>query len=517
MIITIGSKVKDAKGNTYLLKEEIGQGGFGCVYKAVRESDDAIFAIKTLLYSFSNEEAVDSFKNEIVLSAKINGDNVINYVYAHNGEEYPELPPYIIMEYATGGTLKDMIARRKGEKNPFTKEELIIIYKQLISGMKSINSLLVHRDIKPENILVCGDRLKVSDFGLAKISSEVTRTKTFKGFGSIPYIAPEAWNFDKNTIQMDIYSMGIVFYELAMLEYPYEIKTNDIEVYKNAHMYSPIKDSNTLKKAVGTDIASIILMMLEKPTQRRFKNWAEIEEKFQSDESDASEEMSAIIDFAISKKISKDIEAQRRIEEEEKAKREKDNFCKIVKMQFGDTVIGCIKEIVNHYNEHLSSTDKGILNDNSYRSNELFHYLLNIPSVAKITIKCKVILPNSMKREVESRGIRGYMYGGTQTITFTPQYKKQNIMGWVEITNDKGLGFNLLLTQTDGLYGDWYIMDNKNNFSAFSGKERKEPFAFSVDELYEALRGVECTSLYSSDIITFNQSEFVKRVNKLLV
>ena len=516
MIITIGSKVKDAKGNTYLLKEEIGQGGFGCVYKAVRESDDAIFAIKTLLYSFSNEEAVDSFKNEIALSAKINGDNVINYVYAHNGEEYPELPPYIIMEYATGGTLKDMIARRKGEKNPFTKEELIMIYKQLISGMKSINSLLVHRDIKPENILVCDDRLKVSDFGLAKISSEVTRTKTFKGFGSIPYIAPEAWNFDKNTIQMDIYSMGIVFYELAMFEYPYEIKTNDIEVYKNAHMYSPIKDSNTLKKTVGTDIASIILMMLEKPTQRRFKNWAEIEEKFQADESDAPEEMSAIIDFAISKKISKDVEAQRRIEEEERAKREKENFCKIVKMQFEDTVIGCIKEIVDHYNEHLSSTDKAILRDNSYRSNELFQYSLAIPSVAKITIKCKVVLPNSMKREVETRGTRGYMYSGKQTISFTPQYKKQNIMGWIEIVNDKKLGFNLLLLQTDGIYGDWYIMDNKNNFSIMNGKERKEPFAFSTDDLDEALRGIDCISLYTSDVYPYDQSEFIKRVQTIL-
>lgn len=516
MIITIGTKVKDDKGSTYLLKGEIGQGGFGCVYKAVRENDNAIFAIKTLLYSFSNEEAVDSFKNEIALSAKINGDNVINYVYAHNGEEYPELPPYIIMEYATGGTLKDMIARRKVEKNPFTKEELIIIYKQLISGMKSINSLLVHRDIKPENILMCGDKLKVSDFGLAKISSEVTRTKTFKGFGSIPYIAPEAWNFDKNTIQMDIYSMGIVFYELAMLEYPYEIKTNDIEGYKNAHMYSPIKDSYNLKKTVGTDIASIILMMLEKPTQRRFKNWAEIEEKFQTEESDTPEEMSAIIDFAISKKISKDVEVQRRIEEEERAKREKENFCKIVKMQFENTVIGCIKEIVDQYNEHLSSTDKGILSDNSYRSNELFQYSLSIPSVARITIKCKVVLPNSMKREVETRGIRGYMYGGTKTISFTPQYKKQNIMGWIEIVNDKKLGFNLLLLQTDGIYGDWYIMDNKNNFSIMSGKERKEPFAFSADDLAEALTGIDCISLYTSNVHPYAQSEFIKRVQKIL-
>lgn len=83
--------------------------------------------------------------------------------------------------------------------------------------MIAINAELVHRDIKPENILVSNDVLKISDFGLAKIASESTRTMSFKGYGTIPYIAPEAWNSDKNTIQMDIYSMGIVFYELATL------------------------------------------------------------------------------------------------------------------------------------------------------------------------------------------------------------------------------------------------------------------------------------------------------------
>ena len=322
--------------------------------------------------------------------------------------------------------------------------------------------------------------------------------------------------YDKN-LRDTLFIYLATFEELLRAELfrKYDVDSAD-HIYRFSEGCQKLKNDNTLKKAVGTDIASIILMMLEKPTQRRFKNWTEIEEKFQADESDVPEEMSAIIDFAISKKISKDVEAQRRIEEEERAKREKENFCKIVKMQFENTVIGCIREIVDQYNEHLSSTDKGVLSDNSYRSNELFHYLLNIPSIARITIKCKVVLHNSMKREVETRGTRGYMYGGTQTITFTPQYKKQNIMGWVEIVNEKGLGFNLLLLQTEGLYGDWYIMDNKNSFSAFSGKERREPFAFSIDELLEALRGIECTSLYTSNVIAFAQSEFIKRVHKLL-
>lgn len=175
-------------------------------------------------------------------------------------------------------------------------------------------------------------------------------------------------------------------------------------------------------------MASIILTMLEKPTQKRFNSWEHIEEKFQSEESGILEEMSEIVDFAISKKISKDTEEQQRIEKEERTKREKDNFCKIVKMQFESTVIDCLRQFVEQYNEHSSSKDKCILKDNSYHSNESFHYFLNIPSVAKITIKCKVILPNSATREVDIRRGIEYHYCEMSNIKFTPQYKNKDIM-----------------------------------------------------------------------------------------
>ena len=145
MIITIGSKVKDGEGNTYTLTEELGHGGFGCVYKAECEADKSVYAVKTLLYSFGDEATAASFKNEVKISSEVSGEHVIHYIYAHDGDEYPELPPYIIMEYAEGGTLADQIEERKKTNSPYSKEELRNLFLQLVDGMKYINKKLVHR------------------------------------------------------------------------------------------------------------------------------------------------------------------------------------------------------------------------------------------------------------------------------------------------------------------------------------------------------------------------------------
>ena len=89
------------------------------------------------------------------------------------------------------------------------------IFHQIIDGMEAINRVLVHRDIKPDNIFINNGVFKIADFGLAKIIQDKTRSKTFKGWGTEPYIAPEAYRFEKNTIQMDMYSIGLVFFQIA--------------------------------------------------------------------------------------------------------------------------------------------------------------------------------------------------------------------------------------------------------------------------------------------------------------
>lgn len=520
MIITIGSIVKDYEGNNYQLVEELGHGGFGCVYKTICEADEKVYAVKTLLYSFGNESIVNSFKNEINLSSEVVGEHVIRYIYAHDGEKYPELPPYIIMEYAEEGTLADILEQRRNNNMFYNKEELLDIYRQLVSGMKSINASLVHRDIKPENILISEGKCKISDFGLAKMASESTRTKSFKGYGTLQYIAPEAWKADKNTIQMDIYSMGIVFYELAILDYPYDITSNDIDAYKNAHLFSRVKRIGDLQRVLGPEIALIVMTMLEKPTQKRYKTWEEIEEKFETPLADKAGDLGSIVSLAIEKKIETDTKRQQQIEKENKEKQAKEEFCNLVKLQFESIVVDFFERFSEEYNLHLTGNEKCKFESMSrgYKNMEQYSYRLMIPSVNTIEINCKVILPNSATRIVDIDRAYGYLANyGKREMVYTPQFKGKNIMAWVEIANFKGLGFNLWLLQTDEMYGDWYILQNKNNGIYMTGKEPKnEPFAFNINELDEALRGINAFSLYSSNVEEYDEKKFSRYIGQII-
>lgn len=128
---------------------------------------------------------------------QVESNNTVKYLFFNDGEIFSELPPYIIMEYCDGGTLEEYIVNIKESKKNIENEDLKKIFSQLISGMKDINSKVIHRDIKLKNILLKDGIIKIGDFGISKSISETTRTMTFKGYGSSPYIAPEGWRYEK--------------------------------------------------------------------------------------------------------------------------------------------------------------------------------------------------------------------------------------------------------------------------------------------------------------------------------
>ena len=515
MILTVGLSVKDAKNNTYILDEIIGQGGFGYVFKAHREKDNNIYAIKTMLPSFNDSTAAEAFKNELQSATIVKGDNIITYEFIHNGDIFPELPPYIIMEYADGGTLGSLLEERRKTGEVYEISVLINLFKQLASGMAEINRSLVHRDIKPDNILLCGDILKISDFGLSKIAIENTRTMTFKGGGTPLYMAPEAWDYSKNTVQMDIYSMGIVFYELATYLYPYEPKPRTYDECKNTHLLSAITRLESRNSPLPPSIVSVINRMLEKSTKRRFSNWQEILQQLDN-QIEPESELDKIVAMAVSAKNTEDTNRRKQESERQQQKMAKSEFCGIVRSQFSNDIIAPIVSFIEKVNLQYAGNEKIIFPKSGFTTTgrEHFSWKMEIPPRRIVTFNMEAILKENHKREVSTD--RTWGEHRTRAEYYIPQYKGKNILAWGEISNQANYGFNLLLLDSGEIYGDWVVMNNKNNFSNVSGKTRPEPFSFTLHELPKEIYSVQITHLYSADFEPFDNTSFLKLINMLM-
>ncbi len=516
MFLNVGSVIKDDNENIYFLDSIIGQGGFGCVFKAHRKKDGAIFAVKTTLPSFDNIESSLSFQNEICLATKVIHENVIKYEFVHDGSLFPEYPPYIIMEYADGGTLGALIKRRKDSSELFNNNELTNIYIQLVNGMRSINNILVHRDVKPDNILICGDTLKITDFGLSKVAAECTRTLTFKGGGTPLYMSPEAWDYSKNTIQMDIYSMGIVFYELATLKYPYESIPRTYEECKDMHLYSTIVNLSVNNHNLSPSLVSLINRMLEKSSKRRFSSWEEILSILHS-QSDQEARIDKLVSLVIKQKNDDDIERQKREADMEKQKKENCDFVKLVHSQYMQTIINPIADFADKVNIKYAGNEKLTYPKNQYfvETRPYFSWKLNIPPHNSIIINFEAILKENFTREISYNGLYG---GNVKRIeNYIPQYEKKDILGWGEIRNALGHGYNILLVENGDIYGDWLLMKNHNNISNLNMVAyRQEPFAFALSELVDEIDKVQLTHLYSAEFLELTDECLLNVIQILL-
>jgi len=194
--------IYDDKKEKYKILNPIGRGGMGYVLLVERLSDHQQFAVKTLPIYVDGDIDHKALINEASLAQKINHINVISYTYFHDGTVYSNLPPYIIMELADKENLADMLNERIESNKLIEQDDLIALYNKLIDGMEAINNILIHRDIKPTNILFKSSELKISDFGISKIAGDPTRTKSFKGSGTLAFLPPEVFLNQKNTIQM---------------------------------------------------------------------------------------------------------------------------------------------------------------------------------------------------------------------------------------------------------------------------------------------------------------------------
>ena len=202
--------------NRYELLEVIGRGGMAMVYKAQDHRLNRSVAVKILRSDLAEDaEFRRRFRDESQAVAMLSHPNIVSVYDVSRGEI-----EYIVMELIDGITLKQYMERR-GKLN--WRESLHFIT-QIMRGLSHAHSRgIVHRDIKPHNVMILRDgSVKIADFGIARLESSAQPTMTQQALGSVHYISPEQAKGDRTDARSDIYSAGVVLYEMLTNRLPFE-------------------------------------------------------------------------------------------------------------------------------------------------------------------------------------------------------------------------------------------------------------------------------------------------------
>lgn len=205
----------------YLLDELVGVGGMANVYKATDLKNGSTVAVKVLREEFAQDaELVRRFKNESKAICILDHPAIVK-VYDVSVTDKLQ---YIVMEYIDGITLKEYMTQRGG---PLTWKEVVHFAGQILDALDHAHQKgVVHRDVKPQNIMLVADgRVKIMDFGIARFSRAESQAASEKAIGSVHYISPEQAKGDVTDAKADIYSMGIMLYEMLSGQLPFESDT----------------------------------------------------------------------------------------------------------------------------------------------------------------------------------------------------------------------------------------------------------------------------------------------------
>jgi len=251
----------------YRLEEKIGSGGMSSVYRAFDPTLERWVAIKLMHRDISHDpDQLERFRREARAVARLNHPHIVTVIDA--GED--DGAPYIVFEYVEGETLKERI-RRQG-RLPVSEAVAYAIEIGRALECAHLNRL-VHRDVKPQNVLIDPDgRAKVTDFGIARSLEAQGLTATGRVLGTTDYVSPEQALGREVTGQSDIYSLGIVLYEMLTGEAPYKADTQVAVAMK--HVRDPLPDVQRRRPEISASLARVVERATAKETQNRYADVA---------------------------------------------------------------------------------------------------------------------------------------------------------------------------------------------------------------------------------------------------
>lgn len=261
MMISKGDKID----NRYEIIRSIGEGGMANVYLAYDPCLERNVAVKILRGDLaSDEKFVRRFQREAVSASSLTHPNIVEvYDVGEDNGKY-----FIVMEYVEGKTLKQLIKKR----GALTLPEVVDIMLQLTSAIaKAHESYIIHRDIKPQNVIILEDgRVKVMDFGIASQLNNNELTQTNSVMGTVYYLPPEQANGLAVTTRSDIYSLGILMYELVTGKVPFK-GDSPVEVAIK-QMKEPISDLSEYNPDIPQSVSNVILRACAKNPKNRYES-----------------------------------------------------------------------------------------------------------------------------------------------------------------------------------------------------------------------------------------------------
>jgi serine/threonine protein kinase len=245
------------------------KGGMGEIYLA----DDVInknkVAIKIIPIDLDAD--IQLLKQEFDIALKLKNENVIETYYSNRFQIGSEEYFYSSMEYVESGNFRDILKKQQGH---FDLSEAANFMLQIANGLSYAHKYAIHRDLKPENILNKSGKLLICDFGLSKYIDSKTRSHTLKGSGTLPYMAPETWTYDTNSVAMDLYSLGILFFEILTLEQPFVGPAESD--FKSQHLFQNLPSIRNYRKDLPLRIEEMINKLTSKRVSDRYKDVSDV-------------------------------------------------------------------------------------------------------------------------------------------------------------------------------------------------------------------------------------------------
>lgn len=242
--------------NSYVCETLLGQGTFGSVYLVRRKKDLKPFVVKKQNLNDANALPLQSVLGEVQCFHTLRHPNIVAYYGAWIENNHS----YILMEYATRCTLKDLLEKNE---TPLKEEDALYLFSQIVLGVHHIHfKKILHRDLKPENIMLTGnhgDIVKIGDFGVSKDFNELKNWSFACLAGSFSYMAPEMLKGQPYDFKCDIWSMGVILYEMITKRHPFPA-TDLSEIMKLICEDKP----RPLHRGISRSIVSLISKMLRK-------------------------------------------------------------------------------------------------------------------------------------------------------------------------------------------------------------------------------------------------------------